>query len=184
MKPRRELAGGVHHVTARGNARESIFRQEGDCKAFLGRFEVTVAKFGWVCHAYCLIPNHYHLLLETPEPNLGAGMHALNRWYARRFNLRYDRVGHLFQGPYGAELVQDDPYLLELFRYVALNPVRAGLCSDPRRWRWSSFAATAGLAPVPPFLTTAWAHALFGSPQEYERFVRAGMSRNQVAGHV
>jgi len=106
-KPGREnVAGGIYHLTARGNARENIFRDEFDYVAFLRGLSATVERYRWRCHAYCLVPNHYHLLMETPEPNLSRGMLWLNGSYARRFNGRHERVGHVFQGPYRAELLQ------------------------------------------------------------------------------
>src|SRR5262249_1046783 len=120
----------------------------------------VVADRGWLCHACCLMPNHYNALLGTPEPNLATGMHQLNGPYGRRLTGRYDRAGHVFQGPYFSEPVIDDEHLMEVFRYLALNPVRAGLCPAPEDWPWSSYAATAGLAEPPSFLTLELARSL------------------------
>lgn len=135
---------------------------------------------GWRCHAYCLLTNHYHLLIETPEPTLADGMHCLNGRWARWFNKRYSRVGHVFQGPYGAECVSTDEHLLELFRYISLNPVRAGLCEAPEDWPWSSFAATVGLAEPPSFLTLSLVESLFGSAG-LRGFVEGEAARSQPA---
>ena len=183
--PRVEVAGGFYHATARGNAREAIFRDEIDYVAMLKRLSTTVPRFGWRCHGFCLMPNHYHLLLETPQPNLADGMLVLNGTYARRFNRLYDRVGHVFQGPYGAEPVVRDEHLLEVCRYIALNPVRAGLVGDPRHWPWSSFRALAGLEHPPPYLRVDLVRELFGSAQGFAAFVDEMVtSSNLVAGPV
>ena len=163
QKHRVEIPGGIFHITARGNAQAEIFRDAIDYLEFLRKLALVVAEARWLCHAYCLLPNHYHLLVETPEPTLAFGMHRLNGRYARWFNRRANRVGHVVQGPYYAEPVSGDEHLLELFRYIALNPVSAGLCSDPAEWRWSSYAATIGLADAPSFLTLDLARSLFGT---------------------
>jgi putative transposase len=172
---RQNVAGGIYHVTARGNAREDIFRDEFDYVAFLRGLSATVERYRWRCHAYCLVPNHYHLLIETPEPNLSRGMLWLNGSYARRFNGRHERVGHVFQGPYRAELLEREEHLLEVCRYIALNPVRAGLCDDPASWPWSSYRATAGLERHPPYLCVDWVRSLFGSARGFSEFVQAGL---------
>lgn len=192
-QPRVELADGFFHVTARGNAREAIYRDDRDSLAFLRLLGRTVERFGWQCHAYCLMPNHFHLAVETPGANLGVGMRHLNGSYAQRFNVRWERVGHVFQGPYRAVLVEREAHLLELARYIVLNPVRARLCRSPEEWRWSSFRATAGLEPAPALLVREATLACFGrSPaiaaRRYRRFVedgrvtRADLSRDLVPG--
>jgi putative transposase len=135
-------------VTSRGNAREAIFRDELDYLAFLRMLAPVVSQCHWSCYAFCLMPNHYHLLLATPDPTISRGMHLLNGRYARRFNVRHDRVGHLFQGRYHAEPVVRDEHLLEVCRYIALNPVRAGLCADARDWPWAATAAR-GRSSIP-----------------------------------
>src|SRR5713101_1874876 len=134
------LPGGIYHVTARGNDRQAIFEGEADCSLFT-RYRVR-------CHAYCLMGNHYHLLLETPEGNLSAAMRQLNGVYTQRFNRRYERCGHVLQGRFGAQLVDGQAYLHEVCRYIVLNPVRAALSSHPRDWRWSSFRAPAPSRPI------------------------------------
>jgi len=123
----------------------------------------------------CVLPNHYHLLVETPEPNLGRGMLRLNGAYARGHNYRHERVGHVFQGPYEAKLVESDEHLLELCRYLALNPVRAGLCDQPEEWQWSSYRALIGLALCPPYLHARRVRGLFPAPGEFRDFVTAGI---------
>ena len=170
-KQRLEIAGGLHHVTARGNAREAVFRDEIDFLTFLRTLAPIVRRFNWLCHSYCLLPNHYHLFVETPEPNLSRGMRLVNGTYAQRFNGRYRRAGHVFQGPYGAELLARDGHLLEVCRYIPLNPVRANLCHDPADWPWSSYGALIGLQEPPTFLEVRFIHSLFDGPEGFRRFV-------------
>lgn len=170
-----EIPGGFFHITTRGNAKATIFHEDRDYEAWLRRLETTVRDFDWRCHAYCVMPNHFHLLIETPQPTRAAGMLVLNGSYARRYNARYDRVGHVFQTPYSAEHVDTDAYFIQASRYIALNPVRAGLRLDPDDWRWSSFRALAGLEPAPGFLCTSFTCGLFESADGYHRFVDAGI---------
>jgi REP element-mobilizing transposase RayT len=154
-RPHRPLAAGLlYHVTARGNARARTFATDADYEVFLSGLAVARHLDGLLCHAYCLMPNHYHLLVETPRANLDAAMQRLNGTYAMRFNRHHELTGHVFQGRYGAKLITDDDYALTVVRYIAANPVQAGLCAAPEDWPWSSYAATAGLgrvAPVPHF---------------------------------
>jgi putative transposase len=157
-----EYPGAFYHVTARGNARAAIFHGDDDRRLFLDVTARAVERSRLALHAYCLMDNHYHLVVETPLGNLSAAIHHLNGVYAQTLNQRHGRVGHLFQGRYKAILVERDSHLLELCRYVVLNPVRAGLCSRPEEWPWSSYRATAGLAPRPPLLTTDFVLAQFG----------------------
>ncbi len=157
-----QVAGGIYHVTARGNRRQAIFCDDTDYARFLELLNLVVSRYGWRCHAYCLMPNHVHLVVETPEPNLSAGMQRLNGTYAQWFNLRYGYSGHLFQGRFYGELVESTYHLLELARYVVLNPVRAGLCRDASGWRWSSFRAFVGDARRAAFLTVTWLLSQFG----------------------
>jgi putative transposase len=176
---RLEFDGAVYHVTSRGNDRESIFFDEADRLRFLEILADVVARYGWLCHAYCLMTNHYHLLIETPEAGLSRGMQLLNGVYTQYVNRTHKRVGHLLQGRFKAILVEKDSHLLELARYVVLNPVRAKMVRRIDGWRWSSYRATAGQEDVPAFLTVDWLLAQFGSDrpraiQEYRRFVRRG----------
>jgi hypothetical protein len=129
------------------------------------------------------MPNHYHLMVETPEPDLAVGMHGINHQYAVTFNRRHDTSGHLFQGRYRSVLVQSESHLLELQRYIALNPVRGELCRRPEDWPWSSYAAMFGEVPAPPFFATAHALAAFDdgpgdAREQFRSFVEAGLSVN------
>ena len=177
-----EFPGAVYHITSRGNTRSDIFLSDRDRELFLNIVEDTVDKFGWICHAFCLMTNHYHLLIETPEGNLSRGMRQLNGVYTQAFNRRHNRVGHVFQGRFKAALVQKDSHLLELCRYIVLNPVRAGLVKRPDGYEWSSYRATVGQVPKPGYLFTDWLLPQFGDTREkarlgYKRFVRAGIDR-------
>jgi putative transposase len=151
-KPRQEVAGGVHHVFARGNDRRDIYLDDVDRHAYLAILGQVIRWKRWLCLAYCLMPNHVHLLLETPHENLGAGMQTLHGSYAQRFNERHGRVGHLFQGRFGSVHITSDEQLWTTIGYVALNPVRAGLCEEAEGWAWSSHAATLGDQCSPPWL--------------------------------
>jgi REP element-mobilizing transposase RayT len=151
-----EYPGALYHLTARGNARQRIFTDPIDRERFLHTLTRVTARYRWLCHAYCLMTNHYHLLVETPDPNLALGMRQLNGVYARTFHTRHKRQGHLFGGRYHAVLIEKEHHLLEVARYIVLNPVRARLCPHPADWPWSSYRATAGLDPPPAFLTTSW----------------------------
>ena len=143
-----EFAGALYHVTARGNARQDIYEDDDDRRIFLKYLARVCDRHEWLCHAYCLMPNHYHLLVETGKPTLSKGMMYLNGVYTQYYNRQHARVGHLFQGRFKAVLVEKDAYLLELSRYIVLNPVR-GVAKLAKGWLWSSYRATAGLAPSP-----------------------------------
>ena len=120
-----EYDGAVYHVTTRGNARKPIFIDNKDREFFLGTLEQVNKRYHWICHAYCLMNNHYHLVIETPNGNLSKGMRQLNGVYTQAFNRRHNRVGHIFQGRYKAVLIRKESHLLEVGRYVVMNPVRA-----------------------------------------------------------
>jgi REP element-mobilizing transposase RayT len=155
--PRRiEFAGALHHVTSRGAARAAIYDDTLDREVFLDLFADAVERHEWRCHAYCLMTNHFHLLVETTAPTLAVGMQQLNSKYARAFNRRHGRPGHLFESRYRTIFVERESHLLEVARYVVLNPVRAGVCAEAGDWPWSSYRATAGAEEVPPFLTVDW----------------------------
>lgn len=175
-----EYAGAVYHLTSRGNARQAIYVTEDDRQQFLRLLAQTIERFHWVCHAYCLMGNHYHLLMETRAPTLSQGMRHLNGVYTQRFNRRHERVGHVFQGRYQAIVVEREVHLLELCRYVVLNPVRAGLVQDPAEWRWSSYRATSGLDAAPSWLAIDWVLAHWAGTRRvaharYQAFVRDGV---------
>jgi putative transposase len=172
---REHVAGGMFHVTARGNRRQQIFTDGVDGDRFLSDFADVVERSGWRCHAYCLMPNHYHLLIDMPSPTLSIGMHRLNTRYAQWFNRRHSVDGHLFKDRFHSVSVESDAHLLQSARYIVLNPVVAGLCGHPAGWTWSSYRAMVG-GSRPSFLTVDWLLALFGSEleasrDEYERFV-------------
>jgi putative transposase len=174
-----EFAGALYHVTARGNAREDIYRDDEDRQQFLKLLQNMVNRHDWYCHAYCLMDNHYHLLVETNTPTLSKGMKFLNGTYTQYFNRRHRRVGHVFQGRFKAILVQKDSHLLELARYIALNPVRAQMVHSAEEWRWSSYRAIAGYDESDACLTTKWILAGFAgtkdaAQQRYREFVQAG----------
>lgn len=137
--PREQLAGAIYHVTARGNRRQAIFVDDEDRVRFLAMYRRVVKKYAWRSRAFCLMSNHYHLVVETLEPTLSAGMHALNSLYAQKFNERHGVDGHLFESRFRSARVESESYLEELLRYVASNPVRAGLCAHASEWPWSSF---------------------------------------------
>lgn len=175
-----EFPGAIYHITSRGNARLPIYEDDYDRKLFLGILDEVVKRYNWLFHAYCLMDNHYHLLVETVDGNLSMGMRHLNGVYTQRFNRRHNRVGHIYQGRFKSIFVEQESYLLELCRYVVLNPVRAGIVKHPGNYKWSSYKGTVGLIKAVPFLTVDWILGQFGksrreAQKEYRRFVQAGM---------
>ncbi len=174
------LSGGLYHVTSRGDRREDIYFGAADRHAWLQLLGQVCERFNWVCHAYCQMTNHYHLVVETPEGNLAAGMRQLNGVYTQQVNRTHRRVGHVFQGRYKAILVEKDSCLLELARYAVLNPVRARMVHDPSAWPWSSHRAMIGQPATPEWLKTDWILGQFSSKRHraiagYIDFVRAGV---------
>jgi REP element-mobilizing transposase RayT len=179
---RLEFAGALYHVTSRGNRQEAIYETDTDRASFLTVMSDVCERYNWVYHAYCLMDNHYHLLVETPEANLAKGMRQLNGEYTQTFNRAHRRVGHVFQGRYKAILIDKDSYLLELARYIVLNPVRAGMVRSAREWPWSSYRATVGQQAKPSWLNTEGLLAGFGrrkskAIEAYKRFVSEGKGR-------
>lgn len=166
---RLEFASALYHITSRGDRREAIYEDDQDRMLFLDILGEVVERLGWRLHAYCLMGNHYHLMVETPRANLATGMRQLNGVFTQGTNRRHGRVGHLFQGRYKAILVERDAYLLELSRYIVLNPVRAGMVAQPADWPWSSYRATAGLDSVPPWLTVDWLLDAFSADRSTAR---------------
>ena len=167
--PRRQEPNAVYHVTARGNRGEAIYTDDRDRRRFLQLLETTVTGCDWRCLAYCLMTNHFHLLVATPQPNISLGMRALNGVYARWFNWRHGFKGHLFESRFHAVVIESDWHLLEASRYVLLNPARAGLVRRPEDWRWSSYRATAGLERQPSFLATSVILSYFGEGSRKRR---------------
>jgi len=175
-----ELAGGLYHVTSCGDRREDIYFSDADRQQWLTILADVCQHFNWRCHAWCQMTNHYHLVIETPEANLAQGMRQLNGVYTQYVNRTHRRVGHVFQGRYKAILVERDAYLLELARYVVLNPVRAGIVALPGDWRWSSWGAMMDQSLSPEWLETGWLLRQFSendahARKAYEDFVRAGI---------
>ncbi|MBZ0093949.1 MAG: transposase [Sulfuricella sp.] len=176
---RLEFAGALYHVTSRGDHQEEIFLCDDDRKEWLEVLGTVCSRFNWVVHAYCQMTNHYHLLLETADGNLSGGMRQLNGLYTQRFNRSHGLAGHLFQGRYKAILVQKETYLLELTRYVVLNPLRANMVKSLEDWRWSSYPFFLEQETPPPWLDTEWLLSQFGSQRSeaitgYRQFVMAG----------
>jgi putative transposase len=184
-----EYPGAVYHVTTRGNARNKIFSDDQDRLGFLAVLDTAVKRFNWLCHAYCLMDNHYHLVIETPDANLSIGMRQLNGIYTQKYNRRHATPGHIFQGRFKAILVDKDNYLLELCRYVVLNPVRAKMVEKIAHWTWSSYPATAGLKTPPVYLTTDWILGLFSkkrgiAQRKYQVFVNEGLCAEAPWGEL
>ena len=151
-KPRVEVSGSIYHVFARGNDRKALFTDTADRRTYLALLSRTTRRCGWLLLSYCLMPNHVHLLVETPTPNLAFGMHGLHSPYARAFNTRHGRTGHVFEKRYGAIRVETDAYLLTVVRYLANNPVEAGIAPTASAWRWSSHRAILGHEDPPAWL--------------------------------
>jgi REP element-mobilizing transposase RayT len=184
--PRNEYVGGFYHVNTRGNNRRRIFIDARDREVFIKMIERVVRRYCWQIYAYCLMTTHFHLVLELPEGGMSAGMCELNGGFARWSNWRHGREDHLFGKRYSSTAIERDAHLLEACRYVVLNPVRAGLCSKPEDWPWSSYRASAGISPAPSFLALDRLLFLFASRREdamraYRTFIRNGLlSSGQV----
>ena len=175
-----EYEGAVYHITSRGNAKQAIFLGTKDRGRFLEILARVVERFGWICYAHCLMDNHYHLLIETPTANLSRGMQLLNGMYTQAFNRRHGRAGHVLQGRFKSILVEKESHLLELTRYVVLNPVRAGVVRHAEQYEWSSYRATAGKVEPPGFLSVDWILAQFDrnrmrARDAYCQFVKEGV---------
>ncbi len=180
-----EYPGAVYHITSRGNEKKPVYQDDQDRENFLSTLGKVNERYHWLCHAYCLMDNHFHLLIETPEGNLAMGMRQLNGVYTQAFNKRHRRSGHLFQGRYKAILIQKDSHLVEVCRYVVLNPVRACLVEDPGQWKWSSYRATAGQEKPAACLTNSWILEQFSdrkrkAEREYDRFVKLGIGKGSI----
>jgi len=184
-----EYAGALYHITSRGNAREAIFLKDEDREAFLKILQDLCRTINWLCHAYCLMDNHYHLLIETPDGNLSKGMRQLNGVYTQAFNRHHKRVGHVFQGRYKGILVEKEAYLLELCRYIVLNPVRAQMVRTAKEWPWSSFCVTAGYIESNTFLSSEWILASFAKNKteaqiKYREFISQGKGQSSPWGSL
>ena len=149
---RLEYPGAIYHINNRGNHQEYIFREDDDRELFLKLLITTIERMNWVCHAYCLMGNHYHLLIETPEGLLSRGIAWLNSVYTQKFNRKYGVTGHLFQGRFKSKPVEDNMQFLMAARYIVRNPLEANIVEDAGMWPWSSYRATAGRIAPPGFL--------------------------------
>lgn len=177
-----EYAGALYHVTSRGDRQEDIYIDDVDRSNFLTLLAQVSKDYNWLIHAYCLMGNHYHLLVETPDGNLSKGMRQLNGVYTQLTNRYHGKVGHVFQGRYKAILVQKENYLLELARYIVLNPVRARMVREAKDWPWSSYRQTAGILGDDSLLTTEWLLSVFSkkrgtAQKKYIKFVSQGKNQ-------
>ncbi len=175
----------MYHVTSRGNERKAIYKNDKDRLCFLDILSDTRGRFNWIVHGYCLMDNHYHLLIETPDANLSKGMRQLNGVYTQSFNRAHRRVGHVLQGRFKAILIQKESHLLEVARYIVLNPVRAGAVEKPEKWRWSSHHGMAGLRKAHPCLSVDWILSRFGkqkrrAQKRYRTFVQEGIEAESI----
>jgi putative transposase len=183
-----EYPNAFYHAISRGNGGQLIFQTDRDKEKFLAILQKAVDRYSLRVHTYCLMANHYHLLLETPEANLSSAMQWLNVSYACYFNKRHGHNGHLFQGRFKAILIDGETYLQQLSRYIHLNPVRAELVSTPADYRWSSYRALIGEISPPSFLTADWLLSSFGSQKKrgmkrYKEFVESGNIEPMVDPH-
>lgn len=167
--PRSDVAPGIFHLIARGNRGERTFLERGDFERFLAILADVVTRERWLLYAYCLMPNHFHLLVETRSPTLSRGMHRLNGTYAQWFNRRHDFDGHLFGDRFYSKPVATPLHLVGSARYIVLNPKRAGLTTGPGRWEWSSYRATLGTVAAPDFLAASELLAQFGRTTDEAR---------------
>lgn len=177
---RPEFPGALYHITSRGDRRAPIYSDHTDRQAWLDILGKVCSRFNFIVHAFCQMTNHYHLLVETVDGNLARGIRQLNGAYSQQFNRRHSLVGHLFQGRYKAILVQKESYLLELARYVVLNPVRAGMVAAPADWAWSSHTHFMRSTGRPEWLEVDWLLSQFGTNrqnarQAYNEFVLRGI---------
>ncbi len=154
---------------SRGSLKQKIFLDNGDRLNFVGKLSEVVSGYEWSCYAYCLIDNHFHLLLETPQANISKGMHMLNSDYCNYFKRKYDSVGHVLQGRFYSPLIENEAHLMAIIGYIAINPVEAGLVGEPEQWRWSSYRAISGLDPVPDFLDVEYTLRIFSDDVEAAR---------------
>ena len=180
-----QYADAVYHIAARGNEKKAVYKDDQDRNSFLNLLEEINKRYHWLCHAYCLMGNHYHLVIETRDANLALGMRQLNGMYTQLYNRRHRRWGHLFQGRYKSILIQKDSHLLEVCRYVVLNPVRAGMTTRAGAWFWSSYRAMAGKEKAHGCLTRGWVLAQLSGQRKraeeiYRRFIEDGIGKESV----
>jgi putative transposase len=179
--PRLEVPGGTYHFGARGNRGCRIYADDHERLIFLTLLGRIAERYKWTCQAYCLMSNHYHLVVEIQDGGLSDGMRELNGEFACFTNVRHGLRGHLFHNRFWSELIEEKGHMLEACRYVVLNPIRAKLCTAPEQWRWSSYRACLGLDFTPQFLAADSLLRLFGSSpavarRAYREFVRDGLA--------
>lgn len=189
-----EYPGAVYHITTRGNRLDDIFYDDQDRLLFLQVLTQTVKRYNWICYGYCLMDNHYHLLIETVDANLSLGMRQLNGIFTQSHNRIHKRAGHLFQGRFKSILVEKQEHLLHLCRYIVANPVKKGLCKHPSEWQWSSYLSTAYGDGDKKLLSTDWILKQFSkkkkrAKKKYRKFVEEGLQQQdspwqQVKGQV
>lgn len=182
---RLEFPDALYHITSRGDRREDIYDDDTDRAEFLKIFSTVIKQYNWVCYAYVLMSNHYHLLIQTPDSNLSKGMRQLNGVYTQFYNRRHRKTGHLFQGRYKSILVDQQHYLLELSRYIVLNPLKAGMVKHVRQWPWSSYQAMTGLSESPDWLSAEYLLLQFSKQRKsairkYQSFVDAGTKNGPI----
>jgi putative transposase len=182
---RLEFPDALYHITSRGDRREDIYDDDADREAFLKIFSKVIEQNNWYCYSYCLMSNHYHLLVQTPDANLSKGMRQLNGIYTQYYNRRHGLTGHLFQGRYKSILVDQDAYLLELSRYIVLNPVKAGMVKSVEKWVWSSYRAMVGMTPSPEWLSSEFLLSQFSKQRKtaikrYRQFVSEGLKNSSI----
>ncbi|MHB8060098.1 MAG: transposase [Gaiellaceae bacterium] len=182
------IPDGIYHVATRGSDRRLLFGRDQDRELFLKQLERIVESFQLPCLAYCLMGNHYHLILQTPDARLSAALKELNGGYSKQFNRIHGRSAHLFRNRFLAQSIESDSHLVTACRYLAYNPIRAGLCSRPSGWRWGSYRATAGIDPSPSsFLSEAMLRGLFGGDEawrnRFREFVESSLPVEPPPGH-
>lgn len=186
---RLQFPGALYHITVRGNRRQDIFFDDLDRKHFLQVLSDTSSTRNVICYAYCLMDNHFHLEIQTPDGNLAAFMRDLNGIISQDHNKRHGTVGHLFQGRYHSYLIEKETYLMEIARYIVLNPVRASMVKKPEQWRWSSYQATLGTVKSPTFLAVDdllqyFHHRRFQAIKNYQEFVMAGIGKDSPFNEI
>jgi REP-associated tyrosine transposase len=169
-----QYAGAVYHVMSRGVRGLPLYVDATDRRHFLDLLAQTCSRYDWLVGAYCLMGNHYHLLVTTHRPTLSRGTQWLNGQYVRWFNRTHDHLGHGIFRRFHAILIEDDTQLAGTARYILRNPVRAGLCDQPAAWAWSSYAATVGTEAAPAFVEATWIIGEFGLDLDQARANFAG----------
>jgi len=177
-----EFPGAFYHITSRGNKRQAIFNNYEDRNTFINVFARTIKTYGWKCFAFCLMDNHYHILIQTPNGDLSKGMRDLNGIYTQLFNKKHQTTGHIFEGRYKAFVIEQGDYFLEVLRYTVLNPLRANMVKRPDDWPWSSYSATAYGRKMYPFIDQKFVLRLFSradglARERYRVFVQNGVDK-------